>query len=870
MPGSHAMQPTPELSAERRLALVVATSTYTDASLRRLRAPAHDAAALSDVLSDPEIGGFTVTQVIDRTAQDVRLAFEEFLAHRAPHDLVVVYVSCHGLVDARRRLYFTATDTRKDRLAATGVEAQWLLDQLDDCRARRQVVILDCCFSGAFAQRSKGETDLGLGERFHGHSRGRVVLTASRATEYSFEGEPVPGEVLPGSVFTSALVTGIRSGEADTDHDGYISVDDAYSYAFDRLRVDDVAQTPQRWLYGAEGKILLARSPVGVSIPSALPPDAWTTLLASPHPAVRLGAVAAMGESLTDSDPARAMAARRALEQVADEDIPRVAQAARAQLDSVSIGSGTPLAEGSSEEQPETVTGPRASAAPARDDGVPDESVSDEDPPQPVLINLSSPAADGAHGPPRRPHFLRTRRGRVVLGGVVVLTAVAATVTPMLVDRSNDPGSPGRYDRPRGSILVNSKAVTGSSDTGQKMRWKRTYTDGPLYAPVTGYATQSFGTSLLENVEDKLLAGTDSRLHSAGAGNVFTTIDAAAQEAAYEGLKGKQGAVVALDPSSGKILALVSAPSYSPSTIAGASKEDTAAWTALNGDTKKPLLNRALKRTYPPGSTFKVVTAAAALENGLYKNIDAATDSPAPWTLPESTVQMKNEGGATCENASLRSALLNSCNTVFAKISNDLGNAKMREQAAGFGFNKEITTPVLAVKSVYPADDGSLNALDGIGQGSTSVTPLQMAMVTAAVANEGALMQPYLVASVQTTDGKIVEQHRPTAMSRSLSELNARKLQQMMEYIVGDGPGPGAKIPGSTVGGMSGSAQLPTGTGSIAYAWFVSYAMREESGSPAVAVAVVVESSGGTGEKASGDKIAAPIAKRVMEAVLKR
>lgn len=765
------MQPTPEPSAERRLALVVATSTYADASLRRLRAPAHDAAGLSEVLSDPAIGGFTVTQVIDETAQDVRLAFEEFLAHRAPNDLVVVYVSCHGLIDARRRLYFAAADTRKDRLAATGVEAQWLLDQLDDCRARRQVVILDCCFSGAFAQRGKGETDLGLGQRFHGHARGRVVLTASRATEYSFEGEPVPGEVLPGSVFTSALVTGIRSGAADTDHDGYISVDDAYAYAFDRLRADDVAQTPQRWLYGAEGEILLARSPAGVSIPSA---------------------------------------------------------------------------------------------------SLPDSSLPDGDAPRPVLINLSKPADGPAHRPPRRLPLPRTRRGRVVLGGVVVLLAAAATVTPILVGRLNDPGPHGRYDRPRGNILVNDMTVTGSSDTGQKLRWKRRYTDGPMYAPVTGYASQLFGTGQLESVEDKLLTGTDSRLGSAVAGNVFTTIEAVAQEAAYEGLKGKQGAVVALDPSSGKILALVSAPFYSPSSIAGASKGDRAEWRRINSDEKKPMLNRALRQTYPPGSTFKVVTAAAALQNGLYSNVDAATDSPVPWVLPETTVQLKNEGGGACENASLMSALEYSCNTVFAKISNDLGNTKMRRQAAAFGFNKEITTPLLAAKSVYPADDGSLNALDGIGQGSTSVTPLQMAMVAAAVANEGALMEPYLVARLQTADGKLIEQHKPKALSRPLSELNARKLQQMMEFVVEDGPGSTAKIPGNMVGGKSGSAQLLSGNSATGYAWFISYAKTQESGSPAVAVAVVVETPGGTGEAVSGDKIAAPIAKGVMEAVLRR
>ena len=178
---------------------MVATATYTDTALRRLRAPAQDAADLAHVLADPGIGGFAVTTVIDHSAQQIRLAVEDFLDGRSTGDLLLIYLSCHGLLDARRRLYFAATDTRKDRLGSTGVESAWILDQLEQCRARRQVLILDSCFSGAFAQGAKGEADLGLRDRFVGQGRGRVVLTASAATEYSFEGEPTypasPGRV---------------------------------------------------------------------------------------------------------------------------------------------------------------------------------------------------------------------------------------------------------------------------------------------------------------------------------------------------------------------------------------------------------------------------------------------------------------------------------------------------------------------------------------------------------------------------------------------------------------------------------------------------------------------------------------------------
>jgi hypothetical protein len=177
----------------RRAALVVAVSTYADPMLRQLRAPAEDATELGTVLADPALGDFSVTTITDGRAHEIRIAVEEFLSEQRQGDLSLVYLSCHGLMDARRRLYFAATDTLKDRLAATGIEARWQLDQLEECRARRQVIILDCCFSGAFAAGSKGDGDLGLGDRFLGQGRGRVVLTASRGTEYSFEGSPSLG-----------------------------------------------------------------------------------------------------------------------------------------------------------------------------------------------------------------------------------------------------------------------------------------------------------------------------------------------------------------------------------------------------------------------------------------------------------------------------------------------------------------------------------------------------------------------------------------------------------------------------------------------------------------------------------------------------
>ncbi|GAA2137374.1 hypothetical protein GCM10009760_17810 [Kitasatospora kazusensis] len=252
----------PELPAENRSALVIATGVYADAQLARLRSPARDAADLAKVLGDPRLGRFEVTSLLDRSAHEIRMGVEDFLSGRATGDLLVVYLSCHGVRDARGRLYFAAADTDKAHLSSTGIESLWLLERLDECRARRQVLILDCCFSGAFAATGrKGEGEGELWRLLVGHGRGRVVLTASRAGEYSYEGQALPGAEITGSVFTTGLVNGLRTGGADSDNDGLISVEDAYDYAYTHVQAHAAAQTPQRWAYGAEGKIWLAHNP---------------------------------------------------------------------------------------------------------------------------------------------------------------------------------------------------------------------------------------------------------------------------------------------------------------------------------------------------------------------------------------------------------------------------------------------------------------------------------------------------------------------------------------------------------------------------------------------------------------------------------
>jgi len=334
MAGSPGTRLAPDLPARPRAALVVATTRHEDPELRQLRAPAHDAEDLAEILGDPGIGAFTVTQVIDADERQVRRAIDVFLSGRGVGDLVVVYLSCHGLLDRRNRLYFAASDTIKTQLGSTGIPAVWLMDELEECRARSKVLVLDCCFSGAFSHGSKGEADLDLERRLGGHGRGQAVLTASRAGEYSFEGEALPGAASAGSVFTAGLVKGLRTGAADVGGDGYVSVDEAFDYAYSHVLSSGASQTPQRWLYGGEGAIMLARSPAGIAVTPAPLPETLAAGLDSPHPYIRIGAVNVLGELLSGADAGLAFTAEQKLRQIADTEVPAVAAAARGFLSS--------------------------------------------------------------------------------------------------------------------------------------------------------------------------------------------------------------------------------------------------------------------------------------------------------------------------------------------------------------------------------------------------------------------------------------------------------------------------------------------------------------------------------------------------------
>ncbi|WP_438485855.1 peptidoglycan D,D-transpeptidase FtsI family protein [Streptomyces sp. S186] len=446
---------------------------------------------------------------------------------------------------------------------------------------------------------------------------------------------------------------------------------------------------------------------------------------------------------------------------------------------------------------------------------------------------------------------------------------------------ANRRGEIARYAQPRGAVLVGGRPVTGSRDSGGRLRYERTYTDGPLYAPVTGFASQTYGTSLLEHTEDGVLAGTDRRLtpfpwwdrlirRRPPGGRVETTVNPAMQRAAFRGLAGRKGAVVAVEPRSGRVLALVSSPSYDPGVLSGNGRSVTGAWRRLNGAADRPMLNRALWQTYPPGSVFKIVTAAAALDAGLVRDIDAPLDVPDPYTLPDTRTPLGNPAEG-CAHAGLREAFRLSCNTVFARLGVGVGPRGMTEAAERFGFNERglrIPSPVTPSTFDTGTDPAQL-ALSAIGQYDTAATPLQMAMVAAVVANDGQLTPPYLVQRVTDAGGVLVAPGTRRPTRQVMDPATAEQLQEMMTEVVEHGSGQTAAIDGYLVGGKTGTAQHGVRNEGTPYAWFVAWVRDRRSHEPLSAVAVVVEDAEAERADISGGGSAGPIARAVMAAGLR-
>jgi len=438
------------------------------------------------------------------------------------------------------------------------------------------------------------------------------------------------------------------------------------------------------------------------------------------------------------------------------------------------------------------------------------------------------------------------------------------------------------YPRARGTNLFRSNPVARSVETDDRLKYLRRYSAGKLYAPATGFYSLVYGSTGIEQELNSVLSGTDDSLFvrrvidlltgtQPKGGSVKLTLDAKAQRVAYQGLQetGGKGAVVAIDPTTGAILALVSSPSFDPNLLASHSPADVREnYERLSTMKSKPMLNRALRQTYPPGSTFKIVTTAAALESGQY-SADSEVNNDAELDLPQTTATLPNYNNRPCGpdgSATLTQALMYSCNVAFGQIGLDLGADALKQQAEKFGFNEAFEVPMRSVASRFPENlNEPQTAQAAIGQFDVRATPLQMAMVAATVANGGRLMAPYLVQELRAPDTSILETAQQRELGTAISPQTASTIAQMMTDVVDEGTGSNAQIEGVKVAGKTGTAQ--TGPNQPPHAWFVSFAPSDND--PKVAVAVVIEDGGGQPE-ISGNTLAAPIARKVMEAVLDR
>jgi penicillin-binding protein A len=446
------------------------------------------------------------------------------------------------------------------------------------------------------------------------------------------------------------------------------------------------------------------------------------------------------------------------------------------------------------------------------------------------------------------------------------------------------------YEVNRGQILAADRrtVLALSKRSPGELRFERRYPQGELNGYVTGYYSFVYGRSRLEESFNGYLAGDAPQLlpqtladmvlgRPKRGGSIITSIVPELQEAAAQALGDLPGGVAAIEPRTGNVLALVANPSYDPNPL---SSHDPAeirrTWEELNADPDKPLRSRASDELYPPGSTFKIIDAAAALANGY----GPASTWPNPHVLdlPDTNETLSNFGGVTCSGGSritLADALRQSCNVVFGEIGLELGAEALAEQAWAFGFAPTSTTgdvpfDVPFQEGVFPdpsyfEDRRPAVALSAIGQDNVAANPLQMALVAGAIGNGGVMMRPRLVTEVRAPDGQVVQTFEPEIFSRPMTEVNAALLTAMMIEVVEGGTGTAARISGVSVAGKTGTAQH--GEGADPHAWFVSFAPAED---PQIAVAVIVLDGGSLGSEATGGALAAPIARAVMEAALNR
>ncbi len=478
----------------------------------------------------------------------------------------------------------------------------------------------------------------------------------------------------------------------------------------------------------------------------------------------------------------------------------------------------------------------------------------------------------------------------VIMGLIVLLLGQATWVQVVKADeyRANSANQRvllDEYSRQRGQISAGGEVLASSVATDDRLRYLRQYSDGPTYAPVTGYYSQTYGTAGIERATDPVLNGSDDRLfvrrisdavtgRNPAGGNVALTIEPRVQRAAYEAMasRGYRGSVVALRPQTGEIIAMVSTPSYDPNPLASHDGAvQTQAWNRITDANPPVLSNRAINETYPPGSTFKLVNTAAALEAGMIAPETPVTAAPR-ITLPDSTTTLENYDGKPCGSGptvTFAVAFAKSCNAPFAQLADQIGGDRLRGQAQAFGFgNPSLQIPM----AVQPSDvgelgDGAALAQSGIGQRDVRLTPLQNAQITATIANGGIPMSPQLVAQVQGQDLSVVETSEPDRQARALSPTTATTLTQLMIGSENGGTS-GGKIPGVQLASKTGTAEWGADPKTNPpHTW---YDVFGPVPNPQIAVSVLVERGGNRGDDATGGSVAGPVGRAVVAAALAR
>ncbi|MFD6447376.1 peptidoglycan D,D-transpeptidase FtsI family protein [Promicromonospora sp. NPDC060204] len=475
-------------------------------------------------------------------------------------------------------------------------------------------------------------------------------------------------------------------------------------------------------------------------------------------------------------------------------------------------------------------------------------------------------------------------------------------------DPRNVRGTYSALGRDRGPIVVsNGDPIVTSVPVDDNFKYQRTYSDGDagaaaVFAPVTGYFSINGSITGMERYANSYLAGEDDSLwldrlqnlitgEEAQGSSVELTIDPKVQKAAWEALGDNIGAAVAINPKTGAILAMVSKPSFDPNALSSHDSKaaNAAAEEVLNakpqvnsvgGEERRsvygPTINRTINAIYPPGSTFKLLTAAAAIE---YQGMSPETRIPAPnvYQLPgtsDANGRVQNFGGETCDasgSMTLKDALRISCNTAFLGLANTVGKDGMQQMFQDFGFTESLEIPMTTSVGAYPGlsdtakdDSAARIALSGMGQGDLRLTPLQVAMMSAAIANDGDLMEPYLIQSVRDSDLELVSQTKPNRYKSPFSSSTADALTEMMVAVVEDGSGTGAQIPGVQVAGKTGTAEDDPRSPTL---WFTSFAPADD---PQVAVAVVLENEGQSTNETTGGALASPIAAQIMQAAISK